>query len=136
MAAGRRQRRVACNELIDRRDTPCVANAGSPAALRDLVFVAVMERLLLFGRIVPGGFRMPRFFFDITEDDKTVTDPDGHELPSTQKAHEEAVRTTSELSMDTATTTRAHDVKVAVYDASKHLICTTKVSFDLDEIER
>ncbi|KQN74720.1 hypothetical protein [Devosia sp. Leaf64] len=78
---------------------------------------------------------MPRFFFDISEDDKTVVDPDGHELPSVQKAHEEAVRTTSELSMDTACTTKAHAVKVAVSDASHHLICTTNVSFDPGEID-
>lgn len=78
---------------------------------------------------------MPRFFFDITEDDKTSLDPDGHELPSAQMAHEEAVRTISELSMETACTTEAHAVKVAVSDVRHNVICTTKVNFDPGEIE-
>jgi len=78
---------------------------------------------------------MPRFFFDVTEDDQTTVDHEGHDLPSAERAHEEAVRSMSEISMDTATTTRAHSVRVAVSDAAHHIICTANISFDPGELE-
>lgn len=78
---------------------------------------------------------MPRFFFDITENEKTVVDPDGHELPSAQKAHDEAVRTATALSMDAATTTCPHVVEVAVCDAKHHVICAATVTFDPGQLE-
>ncbi|MBO9589466.1 hypothetical protein [Devosia sp.] len=79
---------------------------------------------------------MPKFFFDVPEDGITKPDQEGLELPSSERAHQEAVRATTEMSMDAATTTHPHSVAVAVCDAAHHVICTASVSFDpgsLDE---
>jgi len=78
---------------------------------------------------------MPRFFFDVTEDGRTVVDHEDHQFPSAEKAHDEAVRASTELSMDSATTTRSHAVQVAVSDEAHHVICTTNVTFDPGELD-
>lgn len=73
---------------------------------------------------------MARFFFDIIEGQKVSSDNAGIELPSAQKAHEEAVRTAAEMTMDNASTTGCHEVAVAVFNQDRHHICTAKINFD------
>lgn len=78
---------------------------------------------------------MPMFFFNVTLDEETTIDHEGHELSSAEQAHKEAVRAITELSMDTATTTSAHVVSVAISNAEHHVICTASVIFDPGELE-
>lgn len=73
---------------------------------------------------------MARFFFDIIEGQKVSLDNSGIELPSAQRAHEEAVRTVTEMMMDGASTAHCHQVSVAVANHDHHHICTAKVDFD------
>jgi hypothetical protein len=43
---------------------------------------------------------MPLYFFDITDTGRTWTDTEGTELPSLEKAREEALRTLAEIVKD------------------------------------
>lgn len=73
---------------------------------------------------------MPRFFFDVTDEDQTTVDHEGQDLASADAAHEAAVHALREISTEPAPTTNSRAVQVAVLDGTRHVICIANVTFD------
>ncbi|MET3901422.1 hypothetical protein ABIB57_005393 [Devosia sp. UYZn731] len=73
---------------------------------------------------------MPKFFFDIVENDKVSIDHDGIEFDDRQQAHREAVKTIAAIAAEEIPKDGKLELTVAVADESHHVLFKTHVRFE------
>ena len=71
---------------------------------------------------------MPRFYFDIREDDRLVSDDDGNDLPNTDAAEREAVLVAAEIASDQVKRGRIEKVVVEVRNEDGERVAVTTLT--------
>ena len=81
---------------------------------------------------VATGIRaLPRFFFDVRDNNRFTRDPDGTELAGVEAARTEASRTLGEIAKETLPVHERCDVAITVRDDADHLILRAGLRFDV-----
>jgi hypothetical protein len=70
---------------------------------------------------------MPRFFFDFVDNGHSVPDDDGYDLPDTECARAEALKTLGEIAKGELAKNGHDDFQVAVRDESGAVVLTASL---------
>jgi hypothetical protein len=71
---------------------------------------------------------MPRFCFDVREEDRVILDEVGVKLESVEAAEREAIRRVTGIGVDSLSKDRASEIEVQVKDNEGFLLLTVTVS--------
>ena len=74
---------------------------------------------------------MPRYYFDIQDDDLFTPDHDGAELDDIEAARDEAARTLGEIARDVLPGAHRRVLKVEVRDAAKESILQATLVYEV-----
>ena len=70
---------------------------------------------------------MPRYFFDFVDDGRSVSDEEGFDLPRTECARTETLRTLGEITKGELSKNGRDDFQVAVGDESGEVVLTASL---------
>jgi hypothetical protein len=79
---------------------------------------------------------MPRFYFDVREDDAIVPDPEGQNMASVEAAEREAVEAAASIGRDYFMTARANSVAIEVKNEQRQPLLIVTVSLHVNRINR
>ena len=78
---------------------------------------------------------MPRFYFDVREGVKFISDEKGLEFDSLEAAEREAATAAAEIGRDHLPKGDSREVTVEVSNEHRQRVLTVKVSMDIDQVE-
>ena len=78
---------------------------------------------------------MPRYYFDIQDDDLFTPDHDGAELDDIEAARDEAARTLGEIARDVLPGALRRVLKVEIKDAAKELLLEARLVFEVARLK-
>jgi hypothetical protein len=77
---------------------------------------------------------MPRYYFDMHEDDLVNADPVGSDLPEHEAARAEAVLALAQWAKDVLPTRRVRSLSIRVRDETKKLILVAELLFKVTRV--
>lgn len=78
---------------------------------------------------------MPRFYFDVREGSRFVTDDDGLEFPDLNAAEQEAAEAAAELGRDRLPQSDAREVTIEVRNEHSQRVLTVKSSLEINRVQ-
>lgn len=79
---------------------------------------------------------MPRFYFDLTDEDHLTADPVGQECRSRAEARREALMALIDIIAERLGAGEASSVAVAVSDAEHHSLLRATIAIDADDVRK
>ena len=80
--------------------------------------------------------KMPKFYFDVMENDQLTFDQDGLELEDADRAHREAIKTIADMAAEKIPLDGALKLTVAVADEKHRILFRTQVSYEPGKLEQ
>jgi hypothetical protein len=82
------------------------------------------------------GVKMPRFYFDLADENRLIPDAVGQECPSRAEARREALMALIDVIADRLGEGKASSVAVAVSDDKHHSLLRATIAIDADDVHQ